>query len=226
MRSGFLDVNSLLLRADVANCQISQGFGILLTARPHQGNGVGAGAPCHRLRQQLAQSPWHRQLHERSTLDQSRAAGHGKRVHCFFFRAGGRASAAVVWPRATSPAAKWSEFNAPVANEEALDHVRALLQSATIGFRLLLAGPEADVYRARATALDCGAQDDELALTVTSNVRRRVHCAHCKTLTETNEPIGAVVECSGCARSLLIYHHFSRRTTSYLGFMVNAEDVA
>ena len=110
------------------------------------------------------------------------------------------------------------------ADPGALESIGALLDSAKTGFRMLVAGPESDVYLARAAALDHGALDEEIALAVTSAARRRVHCAHCTTITVTNQAIGSIVECSGCDRSLLVYHHFSRRTSSYLGFLDNAEN--
>lgn len=136
------------------------------------------------------------------------------------------AAASRTWPHGMAPAATWHALEAATANDEALASLRTAIESTTVGFRLLIAGPEADVYLARSAALACGAQLDEIALCVTERSRRRVHCAHCKTVTETGQPIGAVVPCATCARSLLIYHHFSRRTGAYLGFMVNAEEVA
>lgn len=138
----------------------------------------------------------------------------------------GRAAALNTWPRGSHLAARWCEFSAARADAAALTRLRSMLATSTVGFRLLLAGPETDVYLARATALDCGALDEELTLVVTSADDRRVLCAHCKTLTETTEPIGGTVRCAGCDRLMLIYHHYSRRTASYLGFMVNAEDLA
>ncbi|SEN89224.1 dimethylamine monooxygenase subunit DmmA family protein [Cryobacterium luteum] len=143
-------------------------------------------------------------------------------VYCFGTAA--PAAASTTWPRASAPAALWREFTAPRADRSALTHIGTLLSTAHVGVRLLLAGPETDVYQARSQALACGALDEEIALCTTDRSTLRVHCAHCKTVTETAQPIGGVVSCAGCDRSLLTYHHFSRRSTAYLGFMVDAEE--
>ncbi|TFB69577.1 hypothetical protein E3O06_14680 [Cryobacterium glaciale] len=144
-------------------------------------------------------------------------------VYCFGPAA--PAAARIAWPRTSAPAALWREFTAPSADTPTLTHLGTLLATVHVGFRLLIAGPETDVYQARSEALARGALDEEIALCVTDRSSRRVHCAHCKTVTETGNPVGGVVSCLGCDRSLLIYHHFSRRSTAYLGFMVNAEIV-
>jgi hypothetical protein len=156
----------------------------------------------------------------------SSALGAARECIVFAFGAEAGPAAALAWPRSAAPAANWREFSAATCTDQALARLRDALESSSVGFRLLLAGPETDVYLARSAALGCGAQADEIALCVTGSAERRVLCAHCKTLTRTGEAIGSAITCDGCSRSLLVYHHFSRRAGAYLGFMVNAEEVS
>lgn len=96
--------------------------------------------------------------------------------------------------------------------------------AARVGWRLMLAGPEADVLAARATATAAGLLDPELTLLVTDDRRRRVWCSHCGATTLAEVAVDDVTDCAGCGRSLLAYHHVSRRHAIYLGFMVDAEE--
>ncbi|MGY1820782.1 dimethylamine monooxygenase subunit DmmA family protein [Geodermatophilus sp. SYSU D00079] len=107
---------------------------------------------------------------------------------------------------------------------EALPWLAARMADAVVGWRLLVAGPEADVLRARARALHLGAVPAEVLTFVTGVPVRRVHCAHCASETETTAPVDATCTCRGCGRTLHVYHHVSRRLGAYLGYMVDAED--
>ncbi|MGY2080105.1 dimethylamine monooxygenase subunit DmmA family protein [Modestobacter sp. SYSU DS0657] len=102
--------------------------------------------------------------------------------------------------------------------------LEAETQRALVGWRLLVAGPEADVLRARARALELGAIAAEVLPFVTGVPTRRVHCAHCGTETETTVPVDGTCPCAGCGRTLHVHHHVSRRWGTYLGYMVDAED--
>lgn len=113
----------------------------------------------------------------------------------------------------------------PAADTRVLEAFRTALGRARVGLRILLAGPEADVYAARSVALEAGAVESEVLLRITEAVSRRVYCPHCTSTTVTDAEIGRELECSGCHRSLVIDHHFSRRTASYLGYMSDAEEV-
>lgn len=104
-----------------------------------------------------------------------------------------------------------------------LDVLESALQRCRVGVRIVLAGSETEVYAARARALSAGAVEDELLLEVTDVERRRVYCAHCRTLSSTRSSIGATIPCRGCGRSLVVYHHFSRELSAYLGYMADAE---
>ncbi len=105
-----------------------------------------------------------------------------------------------------------------------LADIQDIVQNAKVGVRLVFSGPQADIYSARSRALASGAIDEEIMLLETDSAGRRVYCPHCKETTPTDRPVGAIVICSGCSRDLMIYHHFSRRTASYLGFKANAEE--
>lgn len=111
------------------------------------------------------------------------------------------------------------------ADTRVIEAFRATLGRARVGLRILLAGPEADVYAARSVALEAGAVESEILLSITEAVSRRVYCPHCTSTTVTDAAIGRELECSRCHRALVIDQHFSRRTASYLGYMSAAEEV-
>jgi hypothetical protein len=96
---------------------------------------------------------------------------------------------------------------------------------AVVGWRLMLAGPEVDVLAARAVAVAGGALDAELRIAVTGSQEKRVYCPHCRTTTTTSAPVAGETDCAGCGRRLHVYAHVSRRTGSYLGFLVHAEEL-
>lgn len=103
------------------------------------------------------------------------------------------------------------------ADEDALGALAERLRAATVGWRLLLAGPEADVLRAHAVALDGGALDAELRILVTGDRRRRVWCAHCAVTTEAAVRPDQHLPCAGCGRTLVVHPHVSRVRAAYLG---------
>lgn len=108
--------------------------------------------------------------------------------------------------------------------DEVLAELAQRVEAAWVGWRLMLAGPQADVLAARAVATRGGLLDAEITLVVTDDRHRRVWCSHCDTTTLAEVATGDVTGCSGCGRSLLVYHHVSRRNAAYLGFMVDAEE--
>lgn len=99
----------------------------------------------------------------------------------------------------------------------------AQLRTATVGWRLLVSGPEADVALVRSTALAHGAIPAEVTIHCSHDDIRRVHCTHCGEVTVADEPVGGTTACGGCGRRLAVYHHFSRRLAAYMGFQVDAE---
>ncbi|MFG1922320.1 dimethylamine monooxygenase subunit DmmA family protein [Cryptosporangium sp. NPDC048952] len=103
------------------------------------------------------------------------------------------------------------------ADEDALAALADRLRLVNVGWRLLLAGPEIDVLRAHAVALDGGALDAELRILVTDDRRRRVRCAHCAATTEADVRPDERLRCSGCGRTLVVHAHVSRVHAAYLG---------
>jgi dimethylamine monooxygenase subunit C len=109
-------------------------------------------------------------------------------------------------------------LHAARADGPVLASLRERLGAALVGWRLLLAGPEVDVLAARSLAIEHGAVAAEIVAYVTSSVRKRVYCAHCRELTSTGHAAGETVRCRNCNRDLVIHHHVSRRIGAYLGF--------
>jgi hypothetical protein len=103
------------------------------------------------------------------------------------------------------------------ADDAALDALAERLRTATVGWRVLLAGPEVDVLRAHAVALRGGALDAEVRILVTDDRRRRVWCAHCAATTEADVRPDEQVPCAGCGRLLVVHRHVSRLRAAYLG---------
>ncbi|MBA4865639.1 hypothetical protein H1V43_30730 [Streptomyces sp. PSKA54] len=118
----------------------------------------------------------------------------------------------------------WS-WHGEAATDEAVAELRRQVEYATVGWRLMLAGPQCDVLRAHAEALRGGVLEAEITVLVTDAVRTRVWCAHCGATTVADAALGEVTGCSGCGRSLYVYHHVSRRTATHLGFMADAEEL-
>jgi hypothetical protein len=112
----------------------------------------------------------------------------------------------------------------PEQDEDAAMTVRAEAAAARVGWRLMLAGPEADVLSARAEAIRLGAVPAEVGTHVTDTGLRRVLCLHCDAVTPARADVGATVPCGGCGRGLHVYHHVSRRRAAYMGFQADAED--
>jgi len=141
----------------------------------------------------------------------------------------GRAYAVMAFgPDAAAIAARWCDRIAargrPLwvrrsdrASDEVLAALAEHLGTATVGWRLMLAGPEADALRAHAVALAGGALDAELTLLITGDEHRRVWCAHCGETTEARTSPGDHLPCAGCGRTLVVHAHVSRPRAAYLG---------
>jgi hypothetical protein len=102
-----------------------------------------------------------------------------------------------------------------------LGEFRILLEHALMGTRLYIAGPESFIGLAMRTALEFNLNRDEIRAEESGTRARRVYCVHCRAVTEdvrTN-----VVQCTQCARWLLVRDHYSRRLAAYMGVMVDAE---
>jgi DNA-directed RNA polymerase subunit RPC12/RpoP len=98
---------------------------------------------------------------------------------------------------------------------------RALLDAALMGMRLYVAGPESFIGLAMKLALEFDLNKDEIRAEELGSRARRVHCIHCRAVTEdvrTN-----IVRCADCGSWLLVRDHYSRRLAAYMGVMVDAE---
>jgi hypothetical protein len=102
-----------------------------------------------------------------------------------------------------------------------LDDYRRLLEAASMGLRLYVAGPESFIGLAMQLALEFNLNQDEIRAEECGTRARRVRCVHCR---ETTEDVHTnIVRCVGCARWLLVRDHYSRRLAAYMGVMVDAE---
>ncbi|WP_423183793.1 dimethylamine monooxygenase subunit DmmA family protein [Arthrobacter sp. NyZ413] len=111
------------------------------------------------------------------------------------------------------------------ATPESLAALRSVLGNSHVGVRLVLAGPAADIRAAAAVAADCGLLDSEVTLLGNEVGARVIYCPHCHTTT-IMQGAGSEVECQGCAITLAVTDHFSRRMSAYLGYSAYAEEAS
>ncbi|TIC87775.1 hypothetical protein E8D34_08905 [Nocardioides sp. GY 10113] len=120
----------------------------------------------------------------------------------------------------------------PVETVLAEDHADAgvrlasALAAARVGVRVRVAGAVGDCLALRGVAVRAGVEDDELHVAPTAAGPVAVQCCHCGAITPSAAGIDDVVPCAGCARRLLVYYHVSRRTGTFLGFQIDAEEAA
>ncbi|WP_439030853.1 dimethylamine monooxygenase subunit DmmA family protein [Gordonia terrae] len=106
------------------------------------------------------------------------------------------------------------------------DLLGTALTEAVVGVRVWIVADVGDALVLRAVALGAGLEDDEIEVVPAPRAGRRpveIFCAHCRSITRTTAVVDDVVPCAGCRRDLLVYHHVSRRSGQFLGFMVDAE---
>lgn len=144
----------------------------------------------------------------------------------------GRAGAAVAagWIREIQDRARpvWGfhDDSAPGRGDRAATALISALSGATVGVRIMVAGPELVVLDCAAVARAAGAIDAEITQHVCATELRRVHCSHCATPNVSAVAVGDTLTCRGCERRLVVYHHVSRRLGAYLGFVADAESPA
>jgi dimethylamine monooxygenase subunit C len=102
--------------------------------------------------------------------------------------------------------------------------LRSDLADARVGWRLMMAGPADACLGLRGMAMALGVADDEMTVASTDVDSRAVQCVHCAAVTRAPVQLGETLPCSSCARNLLVYHHVSRSSGAYMGFMVDAEE--
>lgn len=109
--------------------------------------------------------------------------------------------------------------------------VAVALAGAMVGWRFVVVGTGAPVMRTRALIIAAGAIDDEIAVVHVGGedgfaaMERDVFCSHCHAVTPTASQIDQMVTCSGCDAELVVYYHFSRRHSAYLGFRPDSEEL-
>ena len=111
------------------------------------------------------------------------------------------------------------------ATQDALSELRTVLASSRVGVRLALTGPPADIRAAAAVAIESGLLEEEVTLLPHEAGPRAIYCPHC--LTTTIDPSArSEVQCQGCATTLAVTDHFSRRKGAYLGYSAYAEEAS
>ena len=103
-----------------------------------------------------------------------------------------------------------------------LANLRHRLRRAPVGLRLYAIGTEAFLWDVHNLGREAGLGRGEIFLTQAGSLRRRVYCAHCKTMNE--DVTTSVVACVGCGAALFVRDHFSRRLAAFMGVAVNAEN--
>ncbi|MFE0750333.1 dimethylamine monooxygenase subunit DmmA family protein [Gordonia sp. NPDC058843] len=104
--------------------------------------------------------------------------------------------------------------------------LRTALAEAVVGVRVWIVADAGAALALRAVALGAGLEDDEIEVVPAPPADRNpveIFCAHCRSITRITAAVDDIVPCAGCRRDLLVYHHVSRRTGHFLGFMVDAE---
>ena len=97
------------------------------------------------------------------------------------------------------------------------------LGRARVGVRVGVAGPAGACLALRAAALDVGLEDDEFVAVTAGAGPLEVFCTHCRAATSAAVDVGDTVACGGCHRNLVVYHHVSRRSGQFMGYMGDAE---
>lgn len=132
-------------------------------------------------------------------------------------------------PRVTSPTLLRTDADRGLTG---LAQVRRMLDTATVGLRLLVTGTEWQVLTVTATALGCGMLRSEIRAAATAPgisgtpVPLIVFCAHCEaeTLSPAATP-GDTVTCAGCRRLLAVHPHVNSSRARYLGSDATAGDL-
>lgn len=94
--------------------------------------------------------------------------------------------------------------------------VEDLIDATTVGVRIMISGAEAEVMRAVAVARAAGILPCELFIHISHVDVINVFCPHCDTATRALARPDHTIECSGCARDLLVRPHTSSHRAMYL----------
>ena len=120
--------------------------------------------------------------------------------------------------RALSPA----QFYEGPSYEAAVTRIERVLQGASMGLQVYLAGTEGLMGQAQALAMRMGIPHTAIQTEHRGSVARRMQCVHCKGITEDVETDPFV--CSHCGLNLFVRDHYSRRLAAYQGVCIDAED--
>ena len=115
----------------------------------------------------------------------------------------------------------WAAFHLTAGRSELLAGLDGLLDSATMGTRLYVAGPESFIGAVIARAAGFGVVPQSIIAETCGSPARRVQCVHCKHVAETVTV--SPYRCPGCGQSLLVRDHFSRRLSAFQGVRIDAE---
>ena len=96
------------------------------------------------------------------------------------------------------------------------------LATAQMGLQIYLAGTEGLIGQAQSKVLAAGIPHTAIQTEHRGSVARRMHCVHCKGITE--DVITSPFVCSHCGLNLLVRDHYSRRLAAFQGVRVDAED--
>lgn len=114
-----------------------------------------------------------------------------------------------------------AELIPAASNADALDALRTVLSTATMGTRLYLAGSEGFIGTAMQVASSFGMGSDEVLREQAGALVRRVWCAHCDAYTENVTM--RVFECPGCHLNLVVRDHYSSRLAAFQGVKADSE---
>ncbi|MFD1331256.1 dimethylamine monooxygenase subunit DmmA family protein [Methylopila musalis] len=102
-----------------------------------------------------------------------------------------------------------------------LNRLEVILQTATMGTRIYVAGTEGFIGKVIALAQTHGVDPQSVRAEHRGSLARRVQCVHCKGMTENVTATPFV--CSHCGLHLFVRDHYSRRLGAFQGVCVDAE---
>jgi predicted RNA-binding Zn-ribbon protein involved in translation (DUF1610 family) len=116
-----------------------------------------------------------------------------------------------------APGSFWQAPSVPTL----LTRLRKMLETATMGTRLYVAGTEGFIGQVVQLALDAGMDAASVLTEHRGSLARRVQCVHCKGITE--EVKVSPYACAHCGLKLFVRDHYSRRIGAFQGVNVDAE---
>lgn len=115
----------------------------------------------------------------------------------------------------------WSMLHSAGGRSELLASLDGILDAATMGTRLYVAGAESFIGEVIARAASVGVVPQSVIAEKRGSLARRVQCVHCKHVAEA--VTASPYTCPGCGQSLLVRDHFSRRLSAFQGVRIDAE---